>query len=162
MRAPIHSEKHYHQITLSTATTLSTANSNILDTVHVVDKNISNEVQEGAIVKAIFLELWVIGSVSNQFFTIIFGKYPSETDSATFTEMTDLTSWSNKKNILYTTQGLASNDGIASPIPVVRQWFKIPKGKQRCGLGDRYRLQVASRGSDDIIFCGLAIFKEYT
>jgi len=160
MKPPIHSQKHYTQITLSTATTLATSNVNLLET--VASPSAANQVEEGAIVKAMFIELWVIGSVSDQFFTIIFAKYPSETDSATFTEMTNLTTWSNKKNILYTTQGLASNDGIGNPIPVMRQWFKIPKGKQRCGLLDRYRIQVASRGSGTITFCGLAVFKEYT
>ncbi len=134
----------------------------ILHSVHVVDKNASNEVEEGAIVKAIYLELWVIGDTLDQFFTIIFAKYPSDVNSATFTEMTDLTSWDNKKNVLYTTQGLASNDGVGNPIAVHRGWIKIPKGKQRMGLNDKFKIQVASRGDGGIKFCGLAIYKEYT
>ncbi len=162
MRAPIHSQKHFHQVTLSTVTTLAEVDSVFLSAVHVKDKNNPNEVEEGAIVKAVFLELWVIGSSLDQFFTIIFHKMPAGVVQATFTEMTDLTTYDNKKNILFTSQGLASNDGVGNPIAIHRGWIKIPKGKQRMGLGDALVLQVASRGADDIKFCGLGIYKEYT
>ena len=162
MRAPIHAIKHYHQMTLSTVTTLAEVDSVIIDAVAPADVSAPNEVLEGAIVKAVYVELWVIGSVSNQFFTIILQKLPSGLPTASFTEMTTLGDYRNKKNILYTTQGLASNDGIAAPIPIIRQWFKIPKGKQRFGLDDSLVLQIASRGSDDVIFCGFATYKEYT
>ena len=104
----------------------------------------------------------MIGATLDQFFTVILAKYPSGLATATFTEMTNLTTWDGKKNILYTTQGLASNDGVGNPIAVMRGWFKIPKSKQRFGLGDSLQLQIASRGTDDIKFCGVAIYKEYT
>ncbi len=100
--------------------------------------------------------------MSNQFFTITLEKVPGAGNTITFTESTDLFSYANKKNIIYTTQGLASNDGIAAPIPVIRQWFKIPKGKQRMGLGDTWNLNVSSRGSDDLIMCGFMTYKELT
>ncbi len=162
MRPPIHSTKHYVQMSLSTVTTGAQVATPLVEGVPVLSKNLVSEVEEGALVKAIFIELWVIGSVSNQFFTIILAKYPSNTAVATVADLAALGLWDNKKNILYCTQGLASNDGIAAPIPVMRQWFKIPKGKQRMGVNDRIRIQVASRGSDDIIFCGFATYKEYT
>ncbi len=162
MRPLIHSTKHYVQVSLSTATTGAIVNTAIVEGVQVVDKNSVSEVEEGASVKAVYVELWLIGSVSNQFFTVILHKDPSGAGSPTPTEMAALGTWDNKKNILYCTQGLASNDGIAAPIPVIRQWFKIPKGKQRFGLGDNLRLSVMSRGSDDIIFCGFFTYKEYT
>jgi len=162
LRAPIHSVKHYTQITLSTATTVSTNSELLINAVEILAKNTNNEVEEGAVVKAVFVELWVIGSVSNQFFTIMIEKTIGGGNAAAFANMTDLGGYLNKKNILYTTQGLASNDGIAQPIPIIRQWFKIPKGKQRFGLGDSLRLNVASRGTDDIIYCGFATYKEYS
>ncbi len=162
MRPMIHSTKHYHQMTLTTVTTGAEVDSIIAEAVQVVDKNALNEVEEGASVKAVYVELWVIGSVSNQFFTIILHKIPGGGGLATIADMAALGGFDNKKNIFYTTQGLASNDGIAAPMPVIRQWFKIPRGKQRMGLGDRIALQVASRGSDNIIFCGFATYKEYT
>ncbi len=162
MRPPIHSIKHYVQMTLSTVTTAAEVERVLVHAVETSALNTNEEVVEGAIVKAVFVELWAIGSVSNQFFTVILHKLMSGLGFATITNIADLGGYANKKNILYTTQGLASNDGIAAPIPIIRQWFKIPKGKQRFGLGDRLVLQIASRGSDDIIFCGFATYKEYT
>ncbi len=162
MRSPIHSTKHYVQMSLSTVASGTVVDTTLINGVAVTDKNTVSEVEEGATVKALFVELWVIGSVTDQFFTIILAKYPSNTLGASISDMAALGDWDNKKNILYTTQGLASNDGIAGPIAVIRQWFKIPKGKQRMGLNDRFRLQVASRGSAIITFCGFATFKEYT
>ncbi len=162
MRPIIHSTKHYVQISLSPVTTASILTTDLVVGVAVSDKNTVSEVEEGASVKAIFVELWAIGSVSDQFFTMIISKDPSNVGPPTIAEMAALGNWDNKKNILYTTQGLASNDGIAAPIPIIRQWFKIPKGKQRFSLGDRIRLEVASRGSATVTVCGFATYKEYT
>ncbi len=162
MKAPIHSVKHYHQMTLSNVSTLTEVDSIM---VHAIGTGVAaspNEVVEGAIVKAVYLEMWVIGSSSNQFFTMIVHKTPNDGDPATFTEMTSLGTYINKKNILFTSQGLASNDGIAQPVAVHRSWIRIPKGKQRFGLGDKLLFQIASRGSATITFCGFATYKEYT
>ncbi len=160
MRPIIHSKKHYVQTSLSTVTT--GAETGTIVALSVETPTAVTHVEEGSSVKAIFWEIWVIGSVSAQFFTIIFAKYPGGVNDATITEMAALSDWDNKKNILYCTQGLASNDGIAAPIPIFRDWIKIPKGKQRMGLGDSFKFQVASRGSDDIIHCGFNTFKEYS
>ncbi len=162
MRAPIHSQKHYVQVTLTSIATGTLSNSTFVRSVSTVDKNTNFEVEEGANVKAIFIEMWLIGTVTSQFFTLIFSKLPSSVAGATTGEIADLTSWPNKKNILFTSQGLASNDGNSAPIPVLRQWIKIPKGKQRMGLGDELMLQIMSRGSDTINICGFATYKEYT
>ncbi len=162
MKPVVHSTKHYVQMTLSTVTTGVRVTNVLVTAVQSTLANTAIEVEEGALVKAVYIELWVIGSVSNQFFTIVLDKTGAGASVMTFTQSTDLFSYPNKKNILYTTQGLASNDGIAAPIPVMRGWFKIPKSKQRFGLGDALILTVSSRGSDDIIFCGFATYKEYT
>ncbi len=162
MRAPIHSIKHYHQMTLTSVGAGAENEEVIIHAVEVVDKNTNEEVVEGAIVKAVFVELWVLGQTNNQFFTIILHKLMSGLAFATIANMADLGGYANKKNILYTTQGLAPNDGVGQPVPVIRQWFKIPKGKQRFGLGDRLVLQVASRGDGITDYCGFATYKEYT
>ncbi len=162
MRPKVITKKHYVQVTLSTATTASVNMELLTSAVELLSVNQNNEVTEGNSVSAVFIELWVIGSVSNQFFTIILEKTIGGGAGATISQMADLGGYANKKNILYCTQGLASNDGIAMPVPVIRQWFKIPKGKQRFGLGDNLRLNIASRGSDDIIYCGFATYKEQT
>ncbi len=162
MRPVIHSTKHYVQMSLTTAATATVVDTELVLGVPIANKNLVFEVEEGASVKAIYIELWLEGATINQFFTVILAKYPSGIGAASLAEMAALGNWDNKKNILYTTQGLASNDGVSGPIPVMRQWFKIPKGKQRMGINDRIRIQVASRGDDDIKFCGFATYKEYT
>ncbi len=162
MRAPIHSTKHYVQVSLTSVTTGAVVSTDLVEAQDIGDKTAVDDVEEGALVKAIYIELWLIGATNNQFFTIILAKFPSDTNVATIAEMAALGNWNNKKNILYTTQGLAPNDGVGQPINVIRQWFKIPKGKQRMGLGDHIRLQVASRGDGTIDMCGFATYKEYT
>ncbi len=158
----VHSTKHYHQMTLTTVSTGTKFSSNIAVAVESTTANLANEVREGSSIKAIFFEMWAIGSVSNQFFTGIVSKLPSGLTAPTVANMADLFSYENKKNILYTTQGLASNDGIAGPIALHRGWIKIPKSKQRFGLGDKLNFSISSRGSDDIILCGFATYKEYS
>ncbi len=162
MRPIIHSTKKYVQLSLSTVTTGAINHFQIVISVESTLANLVNEVVEGAVVKAVFVEIWVIGSVSNQFFTACLYKLPGGLNPISTANMAALGDYTNKKNILYTTQGLASNDGIAGPIPIVRQWFKIPKGKQRFGLGDQLRFSIMSRGSDDLIICGFATYKEIT
>ncbi len=70
-----------------------------------------------------------------------------------------LHAYDNKKNVLYHTQGL-TNDADADAIPFIRQWFKIPKGKQRFGLDDTLLLAVHSQALDHVI-CGFMTYKEY-
>ncbi len=162
MRPVIHSEKHYVQISLSTALTASVNTEELCRAVPTADKDSVTEIQEGAIVKAIYIELWAIGSSSNQFFTVALAKNMGEMTVMSIAEIAALGTYGNKKNVLYVTQGLASNDGIAAPIPIIRQWFKIPKSKQRFGLQDKIILSVASRGDASLIYCGFATYKEYT
>ncbi len=78
-------------------------------------------------------------------------------------DATALHDYDNKKNILFTAQGLLTpNDG--GQVPVLRGWYKIPKGKQRFGLKDKLSVAVRNNNATaiDINFCGLAIYKEYT
>ncbi len=162
MRPMIHSTKYFVQTTLSTITTGAKLDITFIRAVAVVDKNLNIEVEEGASVKAVWVEMWITGSTINQFFTIILAKLPSNLDPASTVELADLNSWEGKKNILYTTQGLAPSDANSAPVPILRQWFKIPKSKQRFGLGDELVLTLMSRGDADIILCGNMIYKEYT
>ncbi len=81
----------------------------------------------------------------------------------TTASMAALHDYANKKNILFTAQGLLTpTDG--GQVPVVRGWYKIPKGKQRFGLTDQLFVSIRNNNatSIDINFCGLAIYKEYT
>jgi len=71
-----------------------------------------------------------------------------------------LDSYVNKKNILYTTMGLVGpND--EQPLPIIRQWFKIPKGKQRMGSNDTIKLNISAI-TNGLNYCGFSTNKEYT
>jgi len=116
-------------------------------------------VEEGCIIKAVFLEIWVKADSPN--FTVIstVTKIPGGgTTSPDFTEMNNLSSYENKKNILEIHEGLAPSGG--NVVPLYRHWIKIPKGKQRFGLDDTLTLNIAFVGSDGDM-CGFCTFKEY-
>ncbi len=162
MRAPIVSRKHiiqHTQFTVSSAakTTFTDANS-----VPVQDVNANFEVIEGSVIKAVYIELWLLGSGTTQSsFVVIVEKSQGGTADPTFTEMTTLDAYPNKKNVLYSSQGLIGPSDT-NPVPVLRQWLKIPKSKNRFGLGDRIRISVASLGAQDLQGCGLTIYKSYS
>ncbi len=164
MRAPINSRKHIFQIsqsTVSQAAKVGTTFVQAIEGVHSAPQHVS----EGAIVKACYVEFWlsqdsasVVGS-----YTIVLVKSPGGSTNPTTAEMAALHDYTNKKNILFTAQGLLTpNDG--GQVPVLRGWYKIPKGKQRFGLGDTLQVTIRNNNATaiDINFCGLAIFKEYT
>ncbi len=158
MKAPIHSEKHYIQESL--ATVLSGQNKAIDLVVAIATPSQPEHVIEGAIVKAVFVEMWVrAGDTSPGSSLITLVKCVSG-QTITFANQIALHGYNNKKNVLYHTQGL-TNDQDADAIPFVRQWFKIPKGKQRFGAGDSLKLGIAAQALDNII-CGFATYKEYT
>ncbi len=161
MKAPIHSVKHYVQISLSTVLAGQILVTNLAHAVSSAALGDSDEVIEGAIVKAIFVELWVrAGDTAPGSTLVSLIKVPGGGGLPNFTEMVDLWNYDNKKNVLYHTQGL-TNDQDADAIPFVRQWFKIPKGKQRMGLNDKLVLTVSAQALDNIV-CGFATYKEYT
>ncbi len=162
MRSPINSRKHIFQISQATVAQNALVVTQLAIGVegsgtapqHVID---------GASLKACYIEFWVsqdsasvVGS-----YTVIIEKNPGQT-AITFAQMGALHDYSNKKNILFTGQGLLTpNDG--GQVPVVRGWYKIPKGKQRFGLGDILSITIRNNNvtAIDINFCGVAIYKEY-
>jgi len=77
----------------------------------------------------------------------------------TFAEAINPMIYPNKKNIFFASQGVIG-DLTTQAIPVHRGWVKIPKGKQRFGLGDRFAMTVAATGAE-IEFCGMSTYKEY-
>ncbi len=159
MRPPIHSKKHYVQESLMTITA-GAVDTNIM--VNSLESPTAvADVVEGALVKAIFIERWVrTNDTAPGSFVAILVKHSGGVNDPSAAEMAALGDWNNKKNILYTTQGL-SNVTAQSAIPFLRQWIKIPKGKQRMGLGDTIRLHIFAQALDQNI-CGFATYKEYT
>ncbi len=164
MKPIIHSKKHIFQISQSTVGQTAVFNNLIVDAIEG-QSDTPSEVEEGATVKACYVEFWVsqdsasvVGS-----YTIILVKNPGGNANPTTANLAALHDYDNKKNILFTVQGLLTpNDG--GQVPVLRGWYKIPKGKQRFGLGDRLQLSIRNNNvtAININFCGVVIFKEYT
>ncbi len=161
MKAPIVSRKHIVQHTEFTTASAAVTTNQDIHAVAIQDVNTASEVREGSVIKAVYIEIWLLASsTSETSFVLIVEKAVLGASGPSFTNMTTLDAYVNKKNILYTTEGLiADNNG--NPTPVLRQWIKIPKGKQRFGLGDKLNISIAAIGSQVVKGCGLTIYKSY-
>lgn len=158
MRPPINSEKHIVQTSPTEAG--FGANFAVPVATAVVAPTGASEVRVGAIIKAVYVELWFQTGDNQPGSTIsMFEKLVSGKDFANFVDMSALHNYPNKKNVLETHQGLIG-DANSNPMPLFRGWIKIPKGKQRIGQGDRLVLNIAGL-TTAVTFCGLCIFKEY-
>ncbi len=164
MAAPIVSIKHFVART-NTGTALGVAaNLDVIEAVAALASATTTEVIEGASIRAVRIELWfaiapAAPEASSQV-TFIIEKVPAGQTPATLTNLLNLQAYLNKKNILYTFQGLAPNLRQSNPVPFIREWVLIPKGKQRFGLGDKLVLSFVSV-SQAIQTCGMFIYKEY-
>ncbi len=164
MVAPINSIKHFVSRTNTTVATGAVSVLDIVDAVAQPAVSNTTDVVEGSIVKAVWIEYWAqangaTGTTTQVVLTV--EKIPSNGINPTVSNLLNLMAYQNKKNILFTHQGVqhAAIDGV-SPIPILRAWVLIPKGKQRMGLGDRIVVSVTPLGTD-IQTCGMFIFKEY-
>ncbi len=161
MKAPIKSTKHVVQHTQTTVATAAVVSFVDVNARVLLSVNSADDVIEGSVVKAVYVELWLLSStLNNGSLVIIFEKAAGGQPSITFTQMTTLNNYPNKKNVLYTTQGLVG-ENTSNPVPFFRGWIKIPKGKQRFGLNDQFRISIANIGADSILACGLTIYKSY-
>ncbi len=163
MVAPINTVKHY--INTENAVTAAAARRgiNIADAVVAPATASTDQVKEGSIIKAIFLEYWFKSNADagqDTKFQFALEKVPAGQAGLTFTQMNNLQAYDNKKNILFFSQGVVG-DLTTQAIPMVRQWFKIPKGKQRMGLGDRLLVAISTTGFG-CNNCGFSTYKEYT
>ncbi len=160
MRAPVVAQKHYVQVSLQTVLVGANTVLAIIQGVAQQNVNAATEVTEGSVVKAVYVEMWArtgdtaAGSVLMSLFKA------QEDGTMTFAEQIALNNYNNKKNVLYHTQG-NSNSQSSVATPFIRGWFKIPKGKQRFGLGDKLSLSVAAQALDQII-CGFMTYKSYS
>ena len=160
MKAPIQSVKHIVQSLPASVTGLAIANITLLQ----AEKDYTgqeNRVPVGAIVKAVYIELWILSEGNNSgSVQVSFEKRDGNASALSFVSSQDLDLYANKKNIFYVTQGLTA-EGNANPIPFMRGWFKIPRGKQRMGLNDRIMVNISALSTTQQ-FCGIYIFKHYT
>ncbi len=162
VRPMVHSTKHYVQNSL--ATILGSAQLTLVpvEAVTVAAKTAVHEVEEGSTVKAVYFEQWIrAGDTVGGSFIAVLAKVPSGAGVFTTTEMAALGTADNKKNILWTSQGLV-NDQDADALGMMRGWYKIPKSKQRMGLGDRIVLNIFAQGAIDLHICGFTTYKEYS
>ncbi len=162
MKAVVKSRKHIVQTPFSGITT-GTAENIVIAT--VVDRTIADaatEVAEGSIIKAVFIEMWLQNSANDGHSVMTLEKTQAGGLGGSFASMADLDSYANKKNVLFIHEGLTSNDGVGNPIPVLNGWMKIPKTKQRFGLGDGLVLTISNPSSNTLNRCGKHIYKEYS
>ncbi len=120
------------------------------------------DVVEGSQVKTVYIEIWLKSNASagtDTKFQIILEKVMGAVAAITFVQMNNLMTYPNKKNILYSTQGVMG-DLTTGSLPIMRGWFSIPKGKQRFGLDDQLVLTISATGAE-IERCGLIIYKEW-
>ncbi len=160
VRPMVHSTKHYVQQSIGTSVVGTPTNTDFVVAAKVVDKNAVTEVEEGNSVKAFYLELWIrSAATAASSFTFIVQKRVDGAANPTDAELAALGDFSGKKNILFTSQGL-TNDVDSSAMNLYRGWIKVPKGKQRMGLGDRLSWHLRAVGQS-INFCGFQLYKEY-
>ncbi len=161
VRATVNSTKHYVQQSLASVLGSAILDIGIATAVNAPSANTAAEVREGCIIKAVFIEMWIRGSeLSPGSVLVSFYKRSGGDTAMTAVEQASLFTYDNKKNIFYHTQGL-TNDTDADAIPFIRQWFKIPKGKQRFGLNDKLSLSIFAQGAIDQVICGFFVYKEY-
>ncbi len=162
MRPIVNAIKHYVQFENTEIASGTRRNMLIVTAVGQSAVDSPDDVVEGAIIKAVFIEIWVkskaAAGLENKF-QLAVTKAPSGVSTISFADMNNMMAFTNKKNVLLFSQGV-TGDLTTQSIPIVRQWFKIPKGKQRFGLGDRFEVTVSSTGA---VFdsCGFATYKEY-
>ncbi len=161
MKPIISSRKHYVQDTEFTIASAAVTTKTIVKGVAVQNVDQARDVTEGAVIKAVFFEYWMSSNVTNgTSFVLIVEKTSGAIGAPTFSQMSTLDAYPNKKNILFTSQGLLPGNGD-NPVPLMRQWVKIPKGKQRMGLEDSLRLSIATLGSNAALGCGFTTFKSF-
>lgn len=156
--SPIVSRKHILQDTIFTVA--AGAKTAKWHAIAVAAPTADYEVKEGSIIKAIYIEYWVTSDDATQGSIVLsVEKIPGGNITMSYAESIALNDYSNKKNIFYVTQGI-TNPLTGGSLPFIRQWVKIPKGKQRMGLGDILSINISGITNGANI-CGLAIYKEY-
>ncbi len=162
--APYQTTKHFVPRTNVSISSGAVSNNTVVDAVARGTVRTSvDEIDEGNSVKAVHCEYWLNGQAASGAdgqFVLTIEKLPSGATAPDATDMANLQSYENKKNILYTTQGVIAGTPAQS-LPVIRDWVMIPKGKQRFGLDDKFIISLFASGQA-LQLCGMAIYKEVT
>ncbi len=159
MRPMIHTEKHIVQESLASIAAGAINVSVIVNAVQAPAAAQPNQVREGCTISAVYVEMWISGDDATASTCIAtLERRPSGLGNMTVAESALLNDYDNKKNILHTFMGLIPPD-IQFPTAILKGWFKIPKGKQRFGLGDDLVLNIHGQ-SNGLDFCGFFLYKE--
>ncbi len=161
VRPTINSEKHIVQ--KSVTLIQEQAMNNFIIAQGTVSGANPDDVRVGAVVKAVYCEMWEIGESAQPCTQITtLEKLDGTAPFMVYNDTNNLHDYHNKKNIFFTSEGQIG-DSNTNLTPVIRGWFKIPKGKQRIGLDDKLVLNVGVNGVADngLNVCGLFIYKEY-
>ncbi len=161
--SPINAVKHYVPATNSLTTSGSVRNQTVALAVPNTALPVNaGDVKEGSVIKAIFLEYWCGGAGAtgaDTQFSLAFYKQQGGTNAMVAADLLNPGAYDNKKNIIFFSQGVIMGSDTQA-VPLLRQWFKIPKGKQRMGLGDIWKVGMTPTG-ESINNCGFATYKEY-
>ncbi len=161
VRPMVHSTKHYVQKSLTTVLAGAVENVAIVAAVDVGAKNLPTEVEEGNSIKACYVEMWIRTNDTSAGTAIsVLHKKSGDSTNPSAADCAALHDWDNKKNVLSTTMGL-TNINTSQAVAIHRGWYKIPKSKQRFGLGDDLTLSIFAQALDQNI-CGFFTYKEYS
>jgi len=160
VRPTINSNKHYVQISLATTLAGAAATNQFAVSVDAPLANTSNEVRQGSVIKAIFVEIWVRTNDTSAGTALLSVYKKTSADTVmSFAQQISLHTYPNKKNVFYHTQGL-TNVNTSQATALFRGWIKIPKGKQRMGLSDALCMTISAQALDQN-WCGFITYKEY-
>ncbi len=160
MRPIVITRKHYSQLSLGALTAGTATSIDFVTAVAVTSKNIPVEVEEGSRVSAVYFEIWIKSNTDSTGGTAIgiIEKQMSNSVDPTTAQMAALDTYVNKKNILFTFMGL-TNDKLGVATPMIKGWLKIPRSKQRFGLGDKLVMTLFAQ-TGTLQFCGFTTYKE--
>ncbi len=148
------------QIPLATVASTALAKVLLAESVQDLDQTVPSDVAVGSTVKAVFIELWVLAegtAVSS--LNVNFQKKPAGAGNMTAVNAGSLHTFAGKNDVYYVSQGVLGDENT-NPVPFLRGWFKVPKGKQRMAFGEQLVLNITSLITA-LQFCGVVIYKEY-
>ncbi len=161
MRPVINSLKHIIQTTPQTTAAAAVGKITICEGVALADVTTAAEkVRAGAVVKAVYCELWITGDGTEQSSaTWLFRVRPPGEGNMSFAEANAMNAFIGKNTILQSGQGILPPN-TQHPMSIFKGWIKIPKGKQRIALGTQLEIVTSSITNGHVV-CGLFIYKEY-
>ncbi len=159
MRPVIHTEKHVVQRSLFAVGSGALTVVDVVISLAAPVATTATNVREGSSINAVYCEMWVSSDDAASGTCIAtLERRPGGVNAMLASESAALDSYDNKKNILHTFMGLTPSN-VQYPMAIIKGWVKIPKGKQRFGIGDKLVLNIHGQ-SNGIAACGFFIYKE--